>query len=89
MQLPLARVQVLNGPAVGKELELRKALTTLGKPGVQVAVITRRVHGYFITQVEGPGPLVNGQAIGAQAHPLLENDVIELAGVKMEFSFID
>ena len=89
VQLPLARVQVLNGPAVGKELELRKALTTLGKPGVQVAVITRRVHGYFITQVEGPGPLVNGQAIGAQAHPLLENDVIELAGVKMEFSFID
>lgn len=89
VQLPLARVQVLNGPAVGKELELKKALTTLGKPGVQVAVITRRVHGYFITQVEGPGPLVNGQTIGAQAHPLLENDVIELAGVKMEFSFVD
>lgn len=88
VQLPLARIQVLNGPAAGKELELKKALTTLGKPGVQVAVITRRVHGYFITQVEGTRPLVNGQPIGAQAHPLLENDVIELAGVKMEFSFI-
>ncbi|MCU0934768.1 MAG: FHA domain-containing protein [Gammaproteobacteria bacterium] len=88
VHLPLARIQVLNGPAAGKELELKKALTTLGKPGVQVAVITRRAHGYFITQVEGTRPLVNGQAIGAQAHPLLENDVIELAGVKMEFSFI-
>lgn len=89
VELPLARVQVLNGPAVGKELELKKALTTLGRPGVQVAVITRRGQGYFITQVEGPAPLVNSQAIGAQAHPLLENDVIELAGVKMEFSFVD
>jgi len=88
IQLPLAKVQVLNGPAAGKELELKKALTTLGKPGVQVAVITRRTHGYFITQVEGPRPLVNGQPIGAQAHPLLENDVVELAGVKMEFSFV-
>ena len=87
-QLPLAKVQVLNGPAAGKELELKKALTTLGKPGSQVAVITRRSHGYFITQVEGPQPLVNGQPIGAQAHPLLENDVVELAGVKMEFSFV-
>jgi pSer/pThr/pTyr-binding forkhead associated (FHA) protein len=88
VHLPLAKVQVLNGPAVGRELELKKALTTLGKPGTQVAVITRRTHGYFITHVEGPQPLVNGDAIGAQAHPLMENDVIELAGVKMEFSFI-
>lgn len=88
VHLHMAKVQVLNGPSAGKELELRKALTTLGKPGVQVAVITRRAHGYFITQVEGPNPVVNGQPIGAQAHPLVENDVIELAGVKMEFSFL-
>jgi hypothetical protein len=88
IHLPLAKVQVLNGPAAGRGLELKKALTTLGKPGVQVAVITRRTHGYFITQVEGPQPVVNGRPIGAQAHPLVENDVIELAGVKMEFSFV-
>jgi hypothetical protein len=84
-QLPLGKVQVLSGPATGKELELRKALTTLGRPGVQVAVITRRPQGYFITHVEGTQPVVNGQPTGAQAHPLRDNDVIELAGVKMEF----
>ncbi len=84
-ELPLGKVQVLNGPATGKELEIRKALTTLGRPGVQVAVITRRPQGYFITHVEGKHPVVNGQTIGAQAHPLKDNDVIELAGVKMEF----
>jgi len=84
-KLPLGKVQVLSGPAVGKELVVKKPLTTLGRPGVQVAVLTRRPQGYFITHVEGKLPVVNGQPIGAQAHPLKDNDVIELAGVKMEF----
>jgi pSer/pThr/pTyr-binding forkhead associated (FHA) protein len=83
---PAACVQVLNGPAKGKELHLSKTLTTLGKPGEQVAVISRRPHGYYITHVEGQEqPLVNGGAIGVQAHQLQDHDVIELAGVKMEF----
>lgn len=63
-----------------------KNLTTLGKPGVQVAVITRRPQGYFITHVEGASaPEVNGKALDAQARLLKDHDVIELAGVKMEF----
>lgn len=84
----VAVVQVLTGPNAGKELELVKNLTTLGKPGLQVAVLTRRPQGYFITHVEGENfPLVNGQALTNQAHQLKEHDVIELAGVKMEFYF--
>ncbi|HEY3326779.1 MAG TPA: FHA domain-containing protein [Novimethylophilus sp.] len=83
---PVGHVQVLSGPSAGRELVLNKALTTLGKPGVQVAVITRRPHGYFVTHVEGTRhPVVNGQSVGAQAHELNDHDVIELAGVKMEF----
>ncbi|KAA3652025.1 MAG: FHA domain-containing protein [Proteobacteria bacterium] len=79
-------IQVLSGPNVGRELELKKSLTTLGKPGVQVAVITRRPHGYFITHVEGSSfPVVNGNPLGAQAHHLGDHDIIEIAGVKMEF----
>ena len=79
-------IQVLSGTNSGRELELTKSLTTLGKPGRQVAVITRRPHGYFITHVEGASfPLVNGVAIGAQAHLLKDHDIIDLAGVKMEF----
>ncbi|HET7776308.1 MAG TPA: FHA domain-containing protein [Azospira sp.] len=82
----LGAVQILNGANAGKELELVKNLTTLGKPGVQVAVITRRPHGYFITHVEGGQfPVVNGKTLDAQAHPLADHDVIEIAGVKMEF----
>jgi hypothetical protein len=83
---PVGHIQVLNGPSTGRELVLNKALTTLGKPGVQVAVITKRPHGYFVTHVEGAShPIVNGQSIGVQAHELNDHDVIELAGIKMEF----
>jgi hypothetical protein len=83
---PLAALQLLTGPNAGKEIELVKNLTTLGKPGVQVAVITRRPQGYFITHVEGAiFPVLNGKAIDAQARQLNDHDVIELAGVKMEF----
>ena len=81
-------LQILSGGNAGKELELVKPLTTLGKPGVQVAVITRRPQGYFITHVEGANfPVVNGKTLDAQAHALADHDVIELAGVKMEFFF--
>ena len=83
-----AVVQILTGPNAGKELDLVKNLTTLGKPGVQVAVLTRRPHGFFITHVEGAvHPSVNGQTLGDQPHPLQDHDVIELAGIKMEFYF--
>jgi len=84
----VAAIQILSGANAGKEMELTKALTTLGKPGVQVAVITKRPQGYFITHVEGANfPIVNGKAVDAQAHPLNDHDVLELAGVKMEFFF--
>ena len=87
--LPLAKLQVLSGAFAGRELELTKALTTLGRPGVQVAAITRRAEGYFVVHVEsgeeGDYPLVNGQPIGAHARKLADNDVLQLAGVKMGF----
>ena len=87
--LPLAKLQVLSGTFAGRELELMKALTTLGRPGVQVAAITRRAEGYYIVHVESGKtegfPLVNGMAIGPQARKLQDNDVIQLAGVKMGF----
>lgn len=82
----LGAIQILSGGNAGKELELAKPLTTLGKPGVQVAVLTRRPQGYFITHVEGAKqPTVNGQSIGAAPHMLKDHDVIEIAGVKMEY----
>jgi pSer/pThr/pTyr-binding forkhead associated (FHA) protein len=89
VSLPLAKLQVLSGTFAGRELELTKALTTLGRPGIQVAAISRRAEGYFIVHVESGKdedyPLVNGSSIGPQARSLKDNDVIQLAGVKMGF----
>jgi len=83
-----AVIQVLSGAAAGRTLDLTKNLTTIGKPGLQVAVITKRPNGYFITHVEGSTyPTLNGTSLGAQAHALGDHDLIEIAGVKMEFYY--
>ena len=84
-----ACLQLLSGANTGKELILTKALTTIGQPGVQVAAITRRPQGYFLIHVDGgPNnsvPKVGGSPIGPNAHELKSHDIIEVAGVKMEF----
>jgi hypothetical protein len=81
-----AIVKILSGPDSRKEIPLTKPLTTVGVPGVQVAVITRRGQKYSVTHVEGAAyPSVNGKTIGASAYLLAHGDVIDLAGMKMEF----
>lgn len=83
-----ARLRVVSGANSGKELELTKALTTLGKPGIQVAAITRRPQGHFIVHVEGDEahpPTLDGEPIGRNACALANGSVIEVAGVRMEF----
>lgn len=83
------RLRVEGGSNAGRELELTKALTTIGKPGVQVAAITKRADGFYIVHVGGAAggrrPLVNGTEIDQQARRLNANDLIELAGTQMKF----
>ena len=90
--LAIAKVQVLNGKFGGREVNLNKAVTTLGRPGAQVIAITRRSDGYNIVQVENSPnrepPSVNGEILGAQARALHDNDVIQIIGIKMGF-FLD
>jgi pSer/pThr/pTyr-binding forkhead associated (FHA) protein len=82
----MGRLKILTGTNSGREMVLNKALTTLGKPGAQVAVITKRPNGYFITHVEGEHlPSINGLKISPQAYALSEHDIIDIAGLKMEF----
>lgn len=79
-------IVIVDGPNSGRELQLTKALTTLGRPGMQVAVITRRPQGFFITHVEGGQyPVVNGKPLGAEACLLNDTDIIELSGTRMKF----
>ncbi len=84
--VPPASIRVLNGAAAGREMVLTKVVTTVGKPGVQVASITKRPSGYLFAHVDGVSrPLVNGQPLVGETSPLKDGDVIELAGTQMQF----
>ena len=81
-----AAIKVLNGAAMGREVPLTKVVTTIGKPAVAVAAVTKRHHGFVVHHVEGGGnPTLNGQPITADPVPLKNGDVIELAGTQMQF----
>jgi len=81
-----ASIRVLNGAAAGREVALTKVVTTVGKPGVQVASITKRPGGYVLAHVEGAAqPTVNGSPVVGETVHLKNGDVIELAGTQMQF----
>ncbi|MBK7052720.1 MAG: FHA domain-containing protein [Rhodoferax sp.] len=81
-----AAIKVMSGAATGREVPLTKVVTTIGKPGVAVAAITRRQRGFVVHHVEGAGnPTLNGAPIGADPVSLKNGDLIELAGTKMQF----
>ena len=81
-----ALIKVLNGAAAGREVPLTKVVTTVGKPGVQVASLTKRPGGYVFAHVEGAArPSVNGAPVGGEPVHLKNGDVIELAGTQMQF----
>ena len=80
------RVKVLTGSAAGREMELTKVVTTIGKPGLCVASITRRAHGFDLAQVDGEQvATVNGVALSAGPVTLTGRDQIDLAGIRLEF----
>jgi len=83
-----ASIKVLNGAAAGREVTLTKVVTTVGKPGVQVASITKRPNGYAFAHVEGATrPSINGVPLVGDSAPLRNGDVIELAGTQMQFIY--
>ena len=84
-----AAIRVLSGAAVGREVALVKVVTTIGKPGVAVAAITKRPSGFMLAHVEGEAmPFVNGAPIGHEAVLLRNGDMLELAGTRMQFTHI-
>jgi pSer/pThr/pTyr-binding forkhead associated (FHA) protein len=81
-----ASIKVLSGAAAGREVPLTKVVTTIGKPGVAVAAITKRQQGFVVHHVEGGGnPTLNGMQITSDPVSLKNGDVIELAGTQMQF----
>lgn len=82
-----ASIKILNGANAGKETLVSKVLTTIGRPGMQVAVITWLSGGYYIAHMEGDQPVrVNERAIGSSPQALAHGDVIDVAGARIRFS---
>lgn len=81
-----AAIKVLSGAAAGRQVPLVKVVTTIGKPGVAVAAITKRPHGFVVAHVDGANkPTLNGADIGAEPVTLKHGDLLELAGTQMQF----
>jgi predicted component of type VI protein secretion system len=80
----VAVIRVLSGSGAGRELSLQKVVTTIGKPGVAVAAVTRRLHGYVVAPIDG-GTALNGEPLGSEAVALQDGDVLELGGTRMQF----
>lgn len=85
VELGIPVLRVLAGANEGQDVALQKVVTTIGKPGVAVAVVTRRRQGYVAAGVEGNVTL-NGLQLGTEAVALQERDVLELGGAtRMQF----
>lgn len=85
--LPQGILRVVSGIDEGHTISLERVLTTCGTLGVQLAVITRRPHGYFLTHVDGKTTAaINGAPIGQTPHLLKDQDVITVANEELRFS---
>lgn len=84
----VGHIQILNGKNSGKEISLDKSLTTVGKPDIAVVGITKRHNDYYIIHIDGnsdtPSKL-NGEKISGKAQALEDHDIIDVAGIKLEF----
>jgi hypothetical protein len=81
-----ALIRVMSGSAAGREVALLKVVTTIGKPGIAVAAITKRPHGFVLAHVEGAKRVtLNRRPVGDEPMAMKNGDMIELAGTQMEF----
>lgn len=81
-----ASFRVLNGSSVGLEVPVVKAVTTFGKPGVAVVAVSHRRSGFFVAHLDGEtATMLNGKLLGADPVMLSDDDVLELAGTRMQF----
>jgi len=85
-QAQVPSVRVLSGINSGRTIALDKDAMSVGRPGVQVAVVRRSPHGARLVPLEGDrAPIVNDSEVPAEGTELHNGDVVEIAGVKLEF----
>ena len=81
-----ARIRVLNGAAVGREVLLARERTTFGKPGVLVIAIARHGERHLLTQIEGrASATVRGLPVPEGGAWLEQGDVLDLLGTRLQY----
>lgn len=85
---PQPSMKIIAGPQAGRDIPLTKDQTTIGRAGVQVALISQLGDGFRLQPIEGErAPLVNGEPAASAGMDLRSGDLIEIAGSKIEFVY--
>lgn len=84
-----AVIEIQNGAKSGQVLPIDKPVTTLGRPGIQIAAIMRKPDGYFLMHIESDDsvemPTLNRDSIGDDPVLLHSGDRLNVAGIDVEF----
>ena len=84
-----AVIEIKNGAKSGQVLPIDKPVTTLGRPGIQIAAIMKKPEGYFLMHIESDGkvdpPRLNSNSIGDEPVLLRSGDALNVAGIDVQF----
>jgi hypothetical protein len=84
---PDPTVRVLSGPNLGRAVPFTKEELSVGRVGVQVAVVRKVGSGFRLVPVEGAQPpRINGTPVAPEGAALHPGDTFEVAGVRLELS---
>jgi hypothetical protein len=84
--VPGPAIRVVTGANAGREVPLDKDETTVGRVGVQVAAVRRADGEFRLVPLEGgTAPSINGAPVPPEGQPLKPGDLLEIAGVRLEF----
>jgi hypothetical protein len=82
-----AALRLLTGPQAGAVVQLAKAVTRFGEPGLQVAAVVRDGECYVLRHVEGERyPALNGTPLVPPGQTLEEGDIVDLGGHRLQFT---
>jgi len=80
-------VRVLSGPQTGRTVPFANDQLSIGRVGVQVAVIRKNGDAFRLVPLEGrEPPRVNGETVAAEGTTLRPGDTFEVAGVRLEIA---
>ncbi len=84
---PEPTVRVLSGPNLGRAVPFNKDELSVGRVGVQVAVVRKVGSGFRLVPIEGTQPpRINGAPVAPEGTVLHPGDTFEVAGVRLELS---